>query len=140
MSNEEQEVETQDITPWLESLKVGDKVGVVRAVLGAPDNVSEGVVTRRTKTQIFVDNGVEVKFSRKFGRAPHRDRFNVPERIVELTEEVRAEISQQRTHRVLRKRLENITKLLSSHVLSAAAMEGLYAAIVKWRTEHGVDC
>lgn len=129
--------EKEELT-WLEGLKVGDKVAIVRIVPGAPDNVSEGVVVRRTKTQIFVNNGS--KFSSKSGWASSSSSSFLRDRIVEPTDEMRGEISQQRTLRVLSKRLENLTGLVASKKLSEDEVDDLIEAIIAWRTKHNVDC
>lgn len=107
---------------WLEDLKVGDKVGVCCPALGAAqDSYYVGVVTKVSKTKIDVQ---VIGTSRSFGRSTGTTKvykvykWDIPDRLMELTPEVIEKVTHRRVS-------SSVTKSLKELKLSALSLEQL---------------
>jgi hypothetical protein len=95
---------------WIETLKVGDKVGVKVNQLGNQnDTYLIGVISKVTKVKIEVDLiRYTSTFNRNTGSAKRSSQWNIPDQLVELTPEVLELVAHRRLASALEKRLSCI--------------------------------
>ena len=95
---------------WLETLKVDDKVGVKVSHLGGrDDDYYIGIVAKVTKTKVEVSLlGHTTTFSLPHGWTKRSGKWDTPDQLVELTQEIRELVAHRRLASILERRLSAI--------------------------------